>query len=87
MSRGAPAIVILGNGSLNTARRIQQRYPQARIHGLAQRVVPAAVDGGGRAVAVRRPRFGEEVVDDAVSAAEWVDAPVRDLTIARAGQR
>ena len=38
MSRGAPAIVILGNGSLNTARRIQQRYPQARIHGLAQRV-------------------------------------------------
>ncbi|MBW0237451.1 precorrin-3B C(17)-methyltransferase [Pseudomonas sp. D1HM] len=38
MNRGAPAIVILGNGSLNTARRIQQRYPQARIHGLAQRV-------------------------------------------------
>nr|WP_256930384.1 precorrin-3B C(17)-methyltransferase [Pseudomonas sp. D1HM] len=28
----------MGNGSLNTARRIQQRYPQARIHGLAQRV-------------------------------------------------
>lgn len=38
MNRGAPAIVILGTGSLNTARRIQQRYPQARIHGLAQRV-------------------------------------------------
>ena len=38
MSRQAPAIVILGNGSLNTARRIQQCYPQAKIHGLAERV-------------------------------------------------
>ncbi|MDF0733772.1 precorrin-3B C(17)-methyltransferase [Pseudomonas entomophila] len=34
----APAIVILGPGSLGTARRIQQRYPQARIHGLSGRV-------------------------------------------------
>ena len=38
MSRSAPAIVILGNGSLNTARRIQQCYPQAKIHGLTERV-------------------------------------------------
>ncbi|RON41487.1 precorrin-3B C(17)-methyltransferase [Pseudomonas frederiksbergensis] len=38
MGRPAPAIVILGNGSLATARRIQQRYPQAVIHGLAGRV-------------------------------------------------
>ncbi|MBK5008684.1 precorrin-3B C(17)-methyltransferase [Pseudomonas sp. S60] len=34
----APAIVVLGPGSLATAQRIQQRYPQARIHGLAGRV-------------------------------------------------
>ncbi|MBC3423119.1 precorrin-3B C(17)-methyltransferase [Pseudomonas sp. RW3S2] len=34
----APAIVILGPGSLATAQRIQQRYPQARIHGLSGRV-------------------------------------------------
>jgi cobalt-precorrin 5A hydrolase/precorrin-3B C17-methyltransferase len=34
----APAIVILGNGALATARRLQQLYPQALIHGLAQRV-------------------------------------------------
>lgn len=33
-----PAIVILGPGSLATARRIQQRYPDALIHGLAGRV-------------------------------------------------
>ncbi|WP_449430974.1 precorrin-3B C(17)-methyltransferase [Pseudomonas putida] len=33
-----PAIVILGPGSLATARRIQQRYPQAAIHGLSGRV-------------------------------------------------
>ncbi|MBX8516730.1 precorrin-3B C(17)-methyltransferase [Pseudomonas cichorii] len=33
-----PAIVILGNGSLATARRIQQLYPDALIHGLAERV-------------------------------------------------
>ena len=38
MSRTAPAIVILGNGSLATARRIQQLYPDALIHGLAERV-------------------------------------------------
>ncbi|MCU1757271.1 precorrin-3B C(17)-methyltransferase [Pseudomonas helleri] len=38
MSRPAPAIVILGNGSLATARRIQQLYPQAVIHGLLDRV-------------------------------------------------
>ncbi|AHG42909.1 precorrin-3B C17-methyltransferase [Pseudomonas syringae CC1557] len=33
-----PAIVILGNGSLATARRIQQLFPGAQIHGLAERV-------------------------------------------------
>jgi len=33
-----PAIVILGPGSLATARRIQQCYPDALIHGLAGRV-------------------------------------------------
>ncbi|MFP3516040.1 precorrin-3B C(17)-methyltransferase [Pseudomonas sp. SIMBA_077] len=38
MSRSAPAIVILGNGSLPTARRIQQLYPNALIHGLVDRV-------------------------------------------------
>lgn len=38
MSRSAPAIVILGNGSLATARRIQQLYPNALIHGLVDRV-------------------------------------------------
>ena len=38
MSRPAPAIVILGNGSLNTAQRIQQCYPEARIYGLSGRV-------------------------------------------------
>lgn len=38
MTRPAPAIVILGNGSLDTARRIQQLYPGALIHGLAERV-------------------------------------------------
>ncbi|WP_416771580.1 precorrin-3B C(17)-methyltransferase [Pseudomonas sp. RHF3.3-3] len=38
MSRPAPAIVILGNGSLATARRLQQIYPNALIHGLAERV-------------------------------------------------
>jgi cobalt-precorrin 5A hydrolase/precorrin-3B C17-methyltransferase len=35
---GAPAIVILGKGALATARRIQQIYPQALIHGLVERV-------------------------------------------------
>ena len=33
-----PAIVILGQGSLATARKIQQVYPDALIHGLATRV-------------------------------------------------
>jgi len=41
MTRPAPAIVILGNGSLATARSIQQLYPGALIHGLAERVVGA----------------------------------------------
>ncbi|MDE1197697.1 MAG: precorrin-3B C(17)-methyltransferase [Pseudomonas sp.] len=34
----APAIVILGKGALATAKRIQQLYPDALIHGLAERV-------------------------------------------------
>ena len=38
MSRAAAAIVILGNGSLITAQRIQQRYPDALIYGLEHRV-------------------------------------------------
>ena len=38
MTRRAPAIVILGKGSLATARKIQQLYPDALIHGLAGRV-------------------------------------------------
>ncbi|MGE8186757.1 precorrin-3B C(17)-methyltransferase [Pseudomonas sp. NPDC086278] len=38
MSRPVPAIVILGNGSLATARKIQRLYPGALIHGLAERV-------------------------------------------------
>jgi cobalt-precorrin 5A hydrolase/precorrin-3B C17-methyltransferase len=38
MPRPVPAIVILGNGSLATARSIQQVYPGALIHGLAERV-------------------------------------------------
>lgn len=38
MTQPAPAIVILGNGSLATARKIQQLYPDALIHGLAERV-------------------------------------------------
>jgi cobalt-precorrin 5A hydrolase/precorrin-3B C17-methyltransferase len=38
MGRRAPAIVILGHGSLATARKLQQRYPDAVIHGLAGRV-------------------------------------------------
>lgn len=37
-SHKAPAIVILGKGALNTARRIQQLYPDALIHGLVERV-------------------------------------------------
>ncbi|UFI44404.1 precorrin-3B C(17)-methyltransferase [Pseudomonas savastanoi] len=38
MTFNTPAIVILGNGSLATARRIQQLFPDAQIHGLAERV-------------------------------------------------
>ncbi|QHF01587.1 precorrin-3B C(17)-methyltransferase [Pseudomonas asturiensis] len=38
MVHNIPAIVILGNGSLATARRIQRLYPDAVIHGLAERV-------------------------------------------------
>ncbi|MCF5584559.1 precorrin-3B C(17)-methyltransferase, partial [Pseudomonas syringae] len=38
MNPDTPAIVILGNGSLATARRIQQLFPGAQIHGLAERV-------------------------------------------------
>lgn len=38
MTRRAPAIVVLGNGSLDTARKIQRFYPDALIHGLAGRV-------------------------------------------------
>ncbi|MBF3018478.1 cobalt-precorrin 5A hydrolase, partial [Pseudomonas aeruginosa] len=33
-----PAIVILGQGALDTARRVQARYPGALVHGLAGRV-------------------------------------------------
>ncbi|MBZ5790423.1 precorrin-3B C(17)-methyltransferase [Burkholderia contaminans] len=33
-----PSIVILGAGALDTARRIQARYPGALVHGLASRV-------------------------------------------------
>lgn len=38
MTRPAPAIVVLGQGSLDTARKIQRFYPDALIHGLAGRV-------------------------------------------------
>ena len=38
MTRPVPAIVILGNGSLATARKIAQLYPGALVHGLAERV-------------------------------------------------
>ena len=41
MSRSAAAIVILGTGSLATARRIQQMYPASLIYGLAERVAGA----------------------------------------------
>nr|WP_314479422.1 precorrin-3B C(17)-methyltransferase [uncultured Pseudomonas sp.] len=34
----APAIIVLGTGSLATARRIQALYPQASVHGLEGRV-------------------------------------------------
>lgn len=36
-----PAIVILGNGALDTAQRLQRLYPGALIHGLAGRVSAA----------------------------------------------
>ncbi|WP_285419904.1 precorrin-3B C(17)-methyltransferase [Pseudomonas sp. efr-133-TYG-5] len=38
MTSSTPAIVILGQGSLATARCLQQVYPAAQIHGLAGRV-------------------------------------------------
>ncbi|WP_377707117.1 precorrin-3B C(17)-methyltransferase [Pseudomonas protegens] len=38
MARSTPAIVILGQGSLDTARQIQRLYPDSLIHGLAERV-------------------------------------------------
>ena len=38
MTCPVPAIVILGNGSLATARKIAQLYPGALVHGLAGRV-------------------------------------------------
>jgi cobalt-precorrin 5A hydrolase/precorrin-3B C17-methyltransferase len=37
MTHSTPAIIILGQASLATARRIQQVYPAAQIHGLAGR--------------------------------------------------
>lgn len=38
MAHNIPAIVILGNGSLATAQRIQQLYPDSLIYGLLDRV-------------------------------------------------
>ncbi|WP_192563343.1 precorrin-3B C(17)-methyltransferase [Pseudomonas gozinkensis] len=38
MTHSTPAIVILGQGALATARRLQQVYPAAQIHGLSGRV-------------------------------------------------
>lgn len=38
MNHSTPAIVILGQGALATARRLQQVYPAAQIHGLCGRV-------------------------------------------------
>lgn len=38
MTHSTPAIVILGQGALGTARRLQQVYPAAQIHGLKGRV-------------------------------------------------
>jgi cobalt-precorrin 5A hydrolase/precorrin-3B C17-methyltransferase len=43
MSRSVPAIVILGNGSLATARLIQRSLPGAQIYGLSTRVEGADV--------------------------------------------
>ena len=41
MTHSTPAIVILGQGALGTARRLQQVYPAAQIHGLKGRVEDA----------------------------------------------
>jgi len=41
MTHSTPAIVILGQGALATARRLQQVYPGAQIHGLSGRVEDA----------------------------------------------
>jgi cobalt-precorrin 5A hydrolase/precorrin-3B C17-methyltransferase len=38
MAQNIPAIVILGNGSLDTAQRIQQLYAGSQVYGLAERV-------------------------------------------------
>ena len=38
MTHSTPAIVILGQGALATARRLQQVYPGAQVHGLKGRV-------------------------------------------------
>lgn len=38
MAHNIPAIVILGNGSLATAQRIQQLYPDSLVYGLIDRV-------------------------------------------------
>lgn len=38
MAQNTPAIVVLGNGSLDTARRIQQLYATSQVYGLAERV-------------------------------------------------
>ncbi|WP_017903763.1 precorrin-3B C(17)-methyltransferase [Pseudomonas asplenii] len=54
MSRPAPAIVILGNGSLATARRLQQIYPDALIHGLVERVEGADRSYGEFGATLRR---------------------------------
>ena len=43
MTHSTPAIVILGQGALATARRLQQVYPGAQIHGLSGRVEGADV--------------------------------------------
>jgi cobalt-precorrin 5A hydrolase/precorrin-3B C17-methyltransferase len=41
MSMHTPALIVLGKGSLATARRLQQLYPGAQIHGLVGRVPDA----------------------------------------------
>jgi hypothetical protein len=67
MTQSTPAIVILGQGSLATARRIQQVYPAAQIHGLAGRVEGADLHVSG----IRRDRAR------AVSAGHADHCPVR----------